>query len=175
MGYRVASRENKLTKPELGHLKKHSAPALRNLREFKVRAAFHETALELEHEGQGYSRCMTKRVRVLPTYPQAACRITGLWVIYVQPIVAAELYTGCWRYAARHPLRETEGDTRLVQVKELKEEYVAGQQLNVDDMFKAGDLVDIAGTTIGKGFQGGHCVAACLQWFSGLAVPSLAV
>jgi len=31
---------------------------------------------------------------------------------------------------------------------------VAGQQLNVDDMFKAGDLVDIAGTTIGKGFQG---------------------
>jgi len=39
VGYRVASRENKLTKPELGHLKKHSAPALRNLREFKVRAA----------------------------------------------------------------------------------------------------------------------------------------
>jgi len=74
VGYRVASRENKLTKPELGHLKKHSAPALRNLREFKV--------------------------------------------------------------------------------KELKEEYVPGQQLNVDDMFKAGDLVDIAGTTIGKGFQG---------------------
>ena len=29
-----------------------------------------------------------------------------------------------------------------------------GQQLDVDDMFKAGDLVDIAGTTIGKGFQG---------------------
>ena len=42
-----------------------------------------------------------------------------------------------------------------MQVKELKEEYVPGQQLNVDDMFKAGDLVDIAGTTIGKGFQGG--------------------
>ena len=35
----MASRENKLTKPELGHLKKHSAPALRNLREFKVPAA----------------------------------------------------------------------------------------------------------------------------------------
>ena len=43
---------------------------------------------------------------------------------------------------------------RDAQVKELKEEYVPGQQLNVDDMFKAGDLVDIAGTTIGKGFQG---------------------
>ena len=38
-----------------------------------------------------------------------------------------------------------------------------GQQLNVDDMFKAGDLVDIAGTTIGKGFQGGVCVSTDIQ------------
>ena len=41
-------------------------------------------------------------------------------------------------------------------MKDLKEEYLPGQQLNVDDMFKAGDLVDIAGKTIGKGFQGGR-------------------
>lgn len=32
--------------------------------------------------------------------------------------------------------------------------FQPGQQLNVSEMFKEGDLVDIAGTTIGKGFQG---------------------
>lgn len=32
--------------------------------------------------------------------------------------------------------------------------FEPGQQLNVADMFAAGDLVDVAGTTIGKGFQG---------------------
>jgi ribosomal protein L3 len=46
------------------------------------------------------------------------------------------------------------GPYSLTQLKEMKEEYVPGQQLSVDDMFKAGDLVDIAGKTIGKGFQG---------------------
>ena len=35
VGYRV-KREDKLTKPELGHLKKHNAPPMRKLREFKV-------------------------------------------------------------------------------------------------------------------------------------------
>ena len=33
--------------------------------------------------------------------------------------------------------------------------YEVGQPLNVEEMFKVGDLVDVAGTTIGKGFQGG--------------------
>lgn len=32
--------------------------------------------------------------------------------------------------------------------------YEPGQQLQVSDIFKEGDLVDVAGTTIGKGFQG---------------------
>ena len=48
------------------------------------------------------------------------------------------------------------GQFFFAQLKEMKEDYVPGQQLNVDDMFKAGDLVDIAGKTIGKGFQGGQ-------------------
>ncbi len=30
-----------------------------------------------------------------------------------------------------------------------------GQQLQAESMFKAGDLVDVQGTSIGKGFQGG--------------------
>jgi hypothetical protein len=45
------------------------------------------------------------------------------------------------------------------QVKDVSG-FEAGQQLNVDDMFKAGDLVDVAGTTIGKGFQGESCTVA---------------
>jgi len=50
----------------------------------------------------------------------------------------------------------------VLQVKDVAS-YEPGQQLNVEDMFKAGDLVDVAGTTIGKGFQGewdGLCEAA---------------
>lgn len=34
------------------------------------------------------------------------------------------------------------------------EAYEPGQVLNVEDCFKEGDLVDIAGNSIGKGFQG---------------------
>ncbi|PSC70498.1 Peptide chain release factor 1 [Micractinium conductrix] len=73
VGYKVC-RENKITKPEAGHLKKAGAPAMKNLREFKL----------LDVSG-----------------------------------------------------------------------FEPGQQLDVESMFKAGDMVDIAGTTIGKGFQGG--------------------
>ena len=32
--------------------------------------------------------------------------------------------------------------------------YASGQQLKVEELFKVGDLVDVAGITIGKGFQG---------------------
>jgi hypothetical protein len=53
------------------------------------------------------------------------------------------------------------------QVKDVSG-FEAGQQLNVDDMFKAGDLVDVAGTTIGKGFQGESC-----RVFGGLAGQQL--
>ncbi|EIE25369.1 ribosomal protein L3 [Coccomyxa subellipsoidea C-169] len=34
------------------------------------------------------------------------------------------------------------------------EGYEPGQQLNVEEVFKVGDIVDVAGTSIGKGFQG---------------------
>lgn len=33
-------------------------------------------------------------------------------------------------------------------------EFTPGQKLDIGAMFKEGDAVDIAGTTIGKGFQG---------------------
>ncbi|KAK6289184.1 hypothetical protein POUND7_000725 [Theobroma cacao] len=35
------------------------------------------------------------------------------------------------------------------------EEFEVGQKLAVEEIFKEGDLVDVSGTTIGKGFQGG--------------------
>jgi ribosomal protein L3 len=41
-----------------------------------------------------------------------------------------------------------------LQLQEQPEGYEPGQQLKVSEMFKEGDLIDVAGTTIGKGFQG---------------------
>lgn len=73
IGYRRV-RERKLTKPELGHLSKAEAVALRHLQEF-----------------------------------------------------------------------------RLTSV----ENFEPGQQLKIDEVFKEGDLVDVSGNSIGKGFQGG--------------------
>lgn len=43
----------------------------------------------------------------------------------------------------------------LLQIPDVSA-YEPGQALNVDDLFKEGDLVDVAGTSIGKGFQGTH-------------------
>ncbi len=45
--------------------------------------------------------------------------------------------------------------------------FTAGQQLDVSEMFKEGDFVDVAGTTIGKGFQG-EAGAARLRWGPGV-------
>lgn len=39
-------------------------------------------------------------------------------------------------------------------LKETKKEYKVGDEIKVD-LFKSGDFVDVAGTSIGKGFQGG--------------------
>ncbi len=72
VGYREV-KESKVTKPVLGHCKKAGAPALKQIREFKVKD------------------------------------VSG---------------------------------------------YEPGQQLLVEELFKVGDLVDVAGTSIGKGFQG---------------------
>lgn len=40
-----------------------------------------------------------------------------------------------------------------MQIKNA-EEYELGQQLKIDEVFSVGDFVDVAGTSIGKGFQG---------------------
>ncbi|XP_073009867.1 large ribosomal subunit protein uL3c [Typha latifolia] len=73
VGYRRV-RETKLTKPELGHLQKAGAIAMRHLQEFRLQSV---------------------------------------------------------------------------------EEFEPGQTLAIDEIFKEGDLVDVSGNSIGKGFQGG--------------------
>lgn len=47
------------------------------------------------------------------------------------------------------PLRHLQ-EFRLVSVND----FTPNQKLVFEDLFKEGDLVDISGTTIGKGFQG---------------------
>ncbi len=51
---------------------------------------------------------------------------------------------------------------RLVQLKSV-EGYEPGQQLNVEEVFKVGDIVDVAGTSIGKGFQGAPLTSAAAE------------
>ncbi|GMH41573.1 hypothetical protein BSKO_09483 [Bryopsis sp. KO-2023] len=41
-----------------------------------------------------------------------------------------------------------------LRTPEQAKEFESGQQLNAEEIFKVGDYVDVAGTTIGKGFQG---------------------
>ena len=41
-----------------------------------------------------------------------------------------------------------------LQIKEGADAFSPGQQLQVAEMFKEGDLVDVSGKSIGKGFQG---------------------
>jgi large subunit ribosomal protein L3 len=41
-----------------------------------------------------------------------------------------------------------------VQLLDGVADYQPGQQLRVEEMFKEGDLIDVAGTSVGKGFQG---------------------
>ncbi|KAH7431911.1 hypothetical protein KP509_08G072800 [Ceratopteris richardii] len=48
------------------------------------------------------------------------------------------------------PLRHLQ-EFRLVSV----DNFEPGQQLTIEELFKEGDLVDISGNSIGKGFQGG--------------------
>lgn len=58
--------------------------------------------------------------------------------------------------------------THVVHALQLKDKtkvtsYQPGQQLDVNEIFKEGDLVDVAGITIGKGFQGKRAVTALLH------------
>jgi large subunit ribosomal protein L3 len=43
---------------------------------------------------------------------------------------------------------------RLVEFKTFENELSLGQSLSIDDVFVVGDLVDVIGTSKGKGFQG---------------------
>lgn len=119
--------ERKVTKPELGHLKKAGAPAVRHLREFKVCCA-------IGTAGRGGSVCWIGRWRCVA--------VTG----------GGRLQAQCHR---RHAVTITQPQ---LKDKNTVTSYAPGQQLKVEEVFKEGDVIDIAGTTIGKGFQGAYCV-----------------
>ena len=50
------------------------------------------------------------------------------------------------------------GQGGFYHIKEFRvddpDQYEVGQALNIDDVFKIGDLIDVRGTSKGKGFQG---------------------
>lgn len=46
-----------------------------------------------------------------------------------------------------------------MQLKDI-EGFEVGQQLSLTEMFKEGDFIDVAGKSVGKGFQGMSCLLA---------------
>lgn len=53
-------------------------------------------------------------------------------------------------------LKEWQAQLTIKGCMQIKQagEYEPGQQLKLDEIFKVGDLVDVAGVSMGKGFQG---------------------
>jgi len=75
---------------------------------------------------------------------------TGYKVVPERKVKKPEL--GHLKKAGVPPMRHLR-EWRLVDSSKVSA-YKAGDALQVSEMFKEGDLVDVAGTTIGKGFQG---------------------
>lgn len=74
VGYRV-KREDRLTKPELGHLKKHNAPAMTRLREFKVSCMHACLSDRLQASGMHRRQCLQRSWYAEQLYK---CLISGL-------------------------------------------------------------------------------------------------
>lgn len=58
------------------------------------------------------------------------------------------------------PLRHLQ-EFRLVSV----DGFESNQKLVLEELFQEGDLVDVSGTTIGKGFQGNDFIAMCVLYY----------
>lgn len=63
------------------------------------------------------------------------------------------------------PLRHLQ-EFRLVSV----DGFESNQKLALEELFQEGDLVDVSGTTIGKGFQGKGFIAMCVYFTTCLNV-----
>jgi ribosomal protein L3 len=146
VGYKVVP-ERKVKKPELGHLKKAGCPPMKHLREFKVQpaaggaGASSRGRLSLLNRAAWAARCSGRR-------PGGGGGRGG------------DQEVGGRAAAGAAPLpRLTPPNATLTTHPQLKDaekvaSYTPGQKLEVGEMFKEGDAIDIAGTTIGKGFQG---------------------
>jgi large subunit ribosomal protein L3 len=108
---------------------------------YKDGLAYPATVIALE-EGN-----IVTQVKTEETHGYAAVQV-GYQVVKESKITKPEL--GHCSKAGAPPLRRI----REFKVKDA-DGYEPGQALVVEDMFKEGDLIDVAGTSIGKGFQGG--------------------
>ena len=85
---------------------------------------------------------------VLEFRPDAVCQV-------LHRSSLKRLHAGSKRCILRHLCAQKQPVTRrpCVQLKSV-EGFEPGQQLKADELFKVGDFVDVAGTSVGKGFQG---------------------
>ena len=185
VGYKVV-KERKITKPELGHLAKAGCKPMKHLREFKVRGGGRG---DMGRGGSPrlHGAACRRRAGAAGSQPPPACpgATTSSW--HGCPAFCAVLAGsrargaassgqgcsapvrgGCGSAArcrlgwASHPTTPA-SSSPLPQLKDAAKvaEFQPGQELDVPAMFEAGTKVDVAGTSIGKGFQGG-CAAARL-------------
>jgi large subunit ribosomal protein L3 len=91
--------------------------------------------------------------------------VTQLFTMATNGYVAVQVgYKAAREKNVKKPERGHLAKAGVAPMKHLKEwrlrpsfnveEYTLGKQLNAGEMFKAGDVVDVSGTSIGKGFQG---------------------
>lgn len=165
VGYKTC-REDKITKPEAGHLKKAGAPAMKHLREFKVGVwtdtqprALRQGGTTVPSSGGGRGQA---RTALLPYDVRCSRRLTVQFSLCLQATSPTQETAHSAMpaqppafpsHAPSHPPTHPRVSSALPQIKDVAA-YEPGQQLSLEEMFQAGDLVDLAGTTIGKGFQG---------------------
>ena len=128
VGYQECA-ERKITQPEAGHCKKAGANAMRHLREFKVGTPKHRTSFLLHIIPPLVAHNLQSGQAYIPSYPKM------------------------WRHCNVPKIQCVLNGLQCLQIPDVAG-YEPGQALNVEDLFKVGDLVDVAGTSIGKGFQG---------------------
>lgn len=141
---------NKVTQAEVGHLNKHGQlPPLRHLREFKVGCLPFEASAPLN-----------VALGCLSSYCRSIWKAAARWPIRGCTL---DVTTGCMHVHASAKIRWLMCTSSAAQLLDGVADYEPGQQLKVDEMFKEGDIIDVAGTSIGKGFQGERS----FKWWSG--------
>jgi ribosomal protein L3 len=155
--------ERKVRKPELGHLKKAGCPPLKHLREFKVRAP-PPARPPLHMRATGRKPPRADPVQCAAPFGALDAAVCS-WCMHAamnqrrgsetrsrSRVCSSRILTPS--PLSRHCLPSPRPQTQQLLDAAKVAAFTPGQKLDVAEMFKEGDSVDIAGTTIGKGFQG---------------------